>query len=44
MVRELDTMISERKQLEFHVNQTDVWIRYLGQWKGYISNADVSIN
>ncbi|XP_070553857.1 sorting nexin-25-like [Ptychodera flava] len=39
--REIEAMKLERRQLESHVDRTDMWCEYIGEWQINICNAEV---
>ena len=39
---EIERLKTERRQLEFHVERTDLWAANVGKWKAHIYNCDVS--
>ncbi|XP_077984333.1 sorting nexin-25-like [Glandiceps talaboti] len=39
--REIEAMKLERRQLESHIDRTDMWCEYIGEWQVNICNAEV---
>ncbi|XP_013402145.1 sorting nexin-25-like [Lingula anatina] len=40
--QELDELKSQRRQLEFHIEKTELWWENVGRWKAHIYNAELS--
>ena len=39
---EIEKLKSDRRQLEFHIDRTEVWAENVGRWKAHIYNSEVS--
>ncbi|XP_065058443.1 sorting nexin-25-like [Rhopilema esculentum] len=42
--KEVEGLITERRQLEFHIERTDLWCEMLGYWKATIVSAQLDPN
>ena len=38
---EIEALRMERRQLEFHIERTEVWAENIGRWKAHIYNSEV---
>lgn len=41
--KEIEALRMERRNLEFHIDRTDLWTDNVGQWTAQISNTQVCI-
>ena len=41
---EIEKLKSDRRQLEFHIDRTEVWAENVGRWKAHIYNSEASQN
>ena len=40
---EIESLKTDRRQLEFHIERTEVWSEHVGKWLTHIYNAEVRI-
>ena len=38
---EIESLRSDRRALEFHIDRTETWTENIGKWRANINNADV---
>lgn len=43
MEEEMEALKQERRQLEFHIERTDLWAANIGKWKAHLYNTEVSL-
>ena len=43
LAKEVEWLQGEKRQLEAHLNHTEMWAEHLGKWRADVQNAEVNI-